>query len=226
LAVEEFSAISVRFSFTFGPIAVKTDSDDSLDADIVAWIESARLGSADALGSLLQTFRQYLAIIAEHGLRGDMQAKVDRSDVVQETFLEAQRDFASFRGRGRDQFEAWLRRLLLNNLLNERRKYRDTQKRDSKSELPLDRCDTQQQMQLVSADTSPTQRAVRNEETARLEQAMSTLPAHYREIILLRNHESLSFVEIGRRLGRSPDNARMLWSRAFESLAHALDQPQ
>jgi RNA polymerase sigma-70 factor (ECF subfamily) len=205
---------------------VKTESDDSLDDEVAAWIESARLGSAEALGTLLQTFRQYLAIIAEHGLKGDLQAKVDRSDVVQETFLEAHRDFASFRGQGREQFEAWLRRLLLNNLLNERRKYRDTQKRDSRSELALDRCDTQQQIELVSADTSPTQRAVRNEEATRLELAMSTLPEHYREIIRLRNHEGLSFVVIGRRLNRSPDSARMLWSRAFESLADALDPPQ
>lgn len=196
------------------------------DIQVESWISEARVGSTNALGSLLETFRQYLTVIAEHGLKDKIQAKVDRSDIVQETFLEAQRDFASFGGRSREEFEAWLRRLLLNNLLNEARKYCDTQKRDCGCELSLDSCDCPQQMQLASDDTSPTQRAVRSEEASHLEQAMNILPEHYREIILLRNHQSLSFVEIGRRLDRSPDNARMLWSRAFESLARAVEQRQ
>jgi RNA polymerase sigma-70 factor (ECF subfamily) len=203
---------------------MKTDREGSLDAEIESWIRAARSGSSESLGSLLQTFRQYLAIIAEHGLKGDLQAKVGRSDLVQETFLEAQRDFASFRGKSREQLEAWLRRLLLNNLLNARRKYRETKKRATGREVPLDGGPDSARLYVPSADTSPSQRAVRNEEADRLEQALNKLPPHYREIIVLRNHQRLSFVEIGRRLDRSPDNARMLWSRAFECLAIAVEQ--
>ncbi len=194
------------------------------NSDIESWIRLAKGGSSDAMGTLLQTFRQYMSIIAEHGLQGEMQAKVGRSDVVQETFLEAQRDFESFRGQTREQFEAWLRRLLLNNLLNCRRKFRETQKRACSREVPLESYDSRQPTELASDDTSPSGRAIRNEEAVRLEQAMSNLPEHYQIVIKLRNHQRLSFVEIGKRMDRSPDNARMLWSRAFESLANAVEQ--
>ena len=219
----------VRFLAGLGPLRMTTDrelpsNELPTNSDIESWIRLAKGGSSDAMGTLLQTFRQYMSIIAEHGLQGEMQAKVGRSDVVQETFLEAQRDFESFRGQTREQFEAWLRRLLLNNLLNCRRKFRETQKRACSREVPLESYDSRQPTELASDDTSPSGRAIRNEEAVRLEQAMSNLPEHYQIVIKLRNHQRLSFVEIGKRMDRSPDNARMLWSRAFESLANAVEQ--
>ncbi len=204
-------------------MSMKTDRENRLDGEVESWIRAARSGSSESLGSLLQTFRQYLAIIAEHGLQGDMRAKVSRSDVVQETFLDAQRDFGNFHGDSREQLEAWLRRILLNNLMNQRRRYRETQSRATRRESPLNVHELSRDRQLASQDTSPSQRAVRNEESVALERALESLPQDYREVILLRNYQRLSFVDIGRRLDRSPDSARMLWARAFETLASLLE---
>ena len=67
-------------------------------ADWVASLAAARAGSAEALGRLFQQFRPYLLAIAAAELDADLTAKVAPSDLVQETFLEGQRDFAAFRG--------------------------------------------------------------------------------------------------------------------------------
>ena len=72
-------------------------------------IAQARAGSAEALGQLLVTYQRYLLLVAERELDPDLRAKGSASDLVQETFLEAQRDFARFQGSSRDELRAWLR---------------------------------------------------------------------------------------------------------------------
>lgn len=199
-------------------------SHGMLDAEIERWLEAARGGSQDALGNLLQAFRQYLALIAHHGLNGELRSKVGSSDVLQDTFLEAQRDFPRFRGANRSQLQAWLRRLLLNNLLNARRSFQQTQKRATGRERPWDSVQNSEHLHPIADDTSPSGHAIRNEELARLERALACLPEHYREVIELRNQQHLSFPEIGARINRSEDSSRMLWTRAFDRLARVLEQ--
>src|SRR5262245_48250334 len=91
-------------------------------------LAAARSGSREALGLLLDTCRRYLLLVADRELAQELKAKGGASDLVQETFLEAQRDFAGFQGSSEDEFRAWLRRLLLNNLANFARRYRETTK--------------------------------------------------------------------------------------------------
>jgi RNA polymerase sigma-70 factor (ECF subfamily) len=94
-------------------------------------LEEARGGSADALGQVMQVCRQYLLLVANRELEPELQAKGGASDLVQETFLEAQRDFGRFQGSSQAEVLAWLRRILLNNLANFRRRYSGTDKRPS-----------------------------------------------------------------------------------------------
>ena len=89
-------------------------------------IPAARAGSKEAIGGALEACRGYLLGIAERELDADLRAKGGASDLVQDTFLEAQRDFAGFRGETQADLLAWLRRLLLNNLANFARTYRQT----------------------------------------------------------------------------------------------------
>ena len=90
----------------------------------------AAAGSPEALGSLLEMCRPYLLGVGNQQLEMDLQAKAGASDLVQETFLEAQRDFRGFHGGNEAELLAWLRQILLNNFANLRRHYRDTDKRD------------------------------------------------------------------------------------------------
>src|SRR5947209_3557782 len=75
--------------------------------DAAQWLAAARTGSADALGRLLEACRGYLLLIGQRELDPALRAKGGASDLVQQTFLEAQRDFARFRGATEADLLAW-----------------------------------------------------------------------------------------------------------------------
>src|SRR6516225_2525174 len=106
--------------------------------DAAQWLDLARAGSPEALGQVLETFRGYLLLIADREMDPELRAKGGASDLVQETFLEAQRDFARFHGTRAEELRAWLRRLLLNNVANFTRQYRERAKRQVGREIPLE----------------------------------------------------------------------------------------
>src|SRR5262249_18371673 len=98
----------------------------------------ARAGDGEALGRLLDGCRGYLLLIARQELDADLQAKGGASDLVQDTFVDAQRDFIRFVGGDEAELLAWLRRILLNNLANFTRGFRETEKRKVALEVPID----------------------------------------------------------------------------------------
>jgi hypothetical protein len=75
-------------------------------------LSMARKGNAQAMGQLFELYRQYLKLLAQIEINGPLRAKIDPSDVVQETFLEAHRDFNKFRGMSERELMAWLRQIL------------------------------------------------------------------------------------------------------------------
>src|SRR5689334_9972806 len=99
------------------------------------WLQHARAGEAAALGEALEACRAYLLHVAEHELDRGLRAKGGASDLVQQTFLEAQKDFPRFAGTSEAELLAWLRRMLLNNIANFRRQWVDTAKRAANREV-------------------------------------------------------------------------------------------
>src|SRR5437870_13774806 len=81
-------------------------------------IEAARLGSRTAIGYILSSCRRNLSAFASQALNPRFRGKFDTSDLVQETFLDAHRRFDTFHGRTRGELLAWLRQILINNMLN------------------------------------------------------------------------------------------------------------
>jgi RNA polymerase sigma-70 factor (ECF subfamily) len=188
------------------------------------WIDSARTGSPEALGRLLEECRQYLLLVANEELPSDLRPKVGASDLVQETFLRAQDHFAQFRGTSADDLLAWLRRILLNQLANVTRHYRATDKRQLGRELALAEAPLEQLQDAVATDDeSPRARLVAREAEHDLERALAQLTAEQRQVIEWRNRDELSFEEIGRRLGRSAEAGRKVWARAVEALQVLLE---
>jgi RNA polymerase sigma-70 factor (ECF subfamily) len=184
------------------------------------WLTAARAGSRDALGEALEACRRYLLLVAERQLDPDLRAKGGASDLVQETFFEAQRDFAQFHGNSEAELLAWLRRLLLNNLGHFARRYRDTHSRAVAREVqpPADGSSNTADPGLVAATLSPSGQAIEREQAQELQRALERLPEDYRQVITLRYLEELTFEEIGPRMNRSADAARKLWSRAMDQL--------
>src|SRR4051794_41462125 len=82
----------------------------------------------------LEAYRAYLVQVGLDRLTPSIRAKEDASDVVQETFLEAWRDFRRFPGRTSTQWKAWLRQIFVHNLKHLLRRDRHTQKREVQNE--------------------------------------------------------------------------------------------
>lgn len=191
------------------------------------WVQQARGGSTEALGLLLEACRPYLLLIANRQLQPEVQRKVGPSDLVQETFLKAQRHFERFQGATEDELLAWLRRILYNDLLNIVRHYTGTDKRRLGREVGLATEDSAGPLAntLVDPALSPDSELIAREQAGEVRQALSQLDEDYRQVILWRNWENLSFEEIGQRLGRSAEAARKLWTRAVDELAQILETP-
>jgi len=155
--------------------------------------------------------------IAEQELDPALRTKAGASDLVQETFLEAQRDFAHFRGTSEGELRAWLRQMLLCNLANFARRYRGTAKRDLGREVPLEPAGSQAAGDGPAADTpSPGGQAVAHERAEAVRQALQRLPEDYRQVLLWHYQEQRSFEEIAGLLGRTANAARKLFARALE----------
>lgn len=184
------------------------------------WLAAARAGSREALGQVLETFRGYLLLIADREMDPDLRAKGGASDLVQETFLEAQRDFARFHGNSAEELRAWLRRLLLNNVANFTRQYRERAKREVGREVPLEAGGSSHERGAgLAADIlSPSGEAVVQEQAEALARALQRLPPDYRRVLTLRHEEQLTFAQIGQQMQRTANAARMLWLRAVERL--------
>jgi RNA polymerase sigma-70 factor, ECF subfamily len=191
------------------------------------WLRAARRGDAEALGRLLESCRHYLQIVASRGLAGDLQAKVGASDLVQQTFLEAQQGFARFQGHTQAELAAWLERVLLNNLTDCARHYRDTEKRQLAREVPLPSSGpgSTAEHDLPVDTATPSKAVMAQEQEDKLLRALQRLPHDYRRVVLLRHQQARSFEDIGRALDRSPEAARKLWGRAVLLLQKELGSP-
>src|SRR5262245_11894441 len=186
-------------------------------------LKAARAGSSEALGRLLEECQNYLLLVANREIGDDLRAKAGASDIVQETFLEAQRDFQRFEGATPAEFRGWLRRLLLNNMANVARRYTGTGKRDPRRDGMLKRDASAGGLQLTGADATPSRILVAEEEQRELLNAINRLPGHYRDAILFRHRDGMSYAEIGEKLGRTPEAVRKLWARAVELLQELLE---
>jgi RNA polymerase sigma-70 factor (ECF subfamily) len=196
--------------------------------DAARWLTEARAGSREALGKVLLAARQYLISIARQELDPDLRAKNSPSDLVQETFVEAQRAFGQFQGDTEAELLAWLRQLLLHRVGKLRRSFRDTHKRRLAREVALggdSSCEGPAGGLAAANMLSPSGEAMEHEQDRALQAALKRLSDDYRRVITLRYQEELSFEEIGRLLCRSPDAARKLWARAVERLQEELGPP-
>src|SRR6266545_3526380 len=101
-----------------------------IDSNSEQLLHRARKGDDPALGQLLELYRAYLVVLARVQIGKRLQSKLDASDVVQEAFLGAYRDFAQFRGTTEKEFLGWLRQVLASVLANLVRHYQGTQRRD------------------------------------------------------------------------------------------------
>jgi RNA polymerase sigma-70 factor (ECF subfamily) len=188
----------------------------------------ARAGSGPALGQLLELYRKYLSLLARLQIGRRLQGKVDASDLVQEAFLRAYRDFAQFRGNTEEELLGWLRQILSARLSDLIRHYLGAKCRDVRLERELeadvDKSSHVLDQGLVAPHSSPSQQAIRRERAVLLADALDRLPEDYREVIILRQMEGLSFAEVAGRMGKTVKSVEKLWIRALARLRRVLGE--
>ena len=189
-------------------------------------LRQARAGSGPALGQLVELYRSYLSLLARLQIGRRLQGKVDAADLVQETFLEAHRNWAQFRGTSEGELIQWLRQILASSLSELIRRYLGTRRRDVRLErglaAELDQSSRVLDQGLVAPQSSPSQQAARREQAVLLADALERLPEDYREVIILHHMEELSLPEVARRMGRTEHSVEKLWARALARLRRSL----
>lgn len=184
-------------------------------------LSKARAGDPMARDRLFAACRSYLGLLARTNVEPWMRAKVDASDLVQQTLLDAHRDFERFQGKTDQEWLAWLRQILNHNAFDAVRHYGAAGKRAARREVPLGGNagdSTGAHFEPPSPDDSPSQMAMHHESELLLAEALDQLPEDYREVIILRNIQRLPFEEVATQLGRSRPATQMLWMRAIQKL--------
>lgn len=197
-------------------------SSSNLPSEAV--LMAARGGAVDAVGQLLESYRNYLRLLAASQLRGRLSQRVSPSDVVQETMLAAHRDFHAFDGETSAQLTAWLRAILSNHLLNAMDRHWSC-KRDARREVSLesitrnvDASGDAIQAILSSGDPSPSAAMCKREDERHVADLLCQLPKAYHQVIVLRNFQGMRFEAVAKRMDRTPMAARLLWLRAIGRL--------
>jgi RNA polymerase sigma-70 factor (ECF subfamily) len=198
-----------------------------MPADPDRLIQEARGGNEAVLGRLLESYRQYLTLLVRVQIGRRLQGKVDPADLVQETFLDAHRQFSQFRGTTEAEVVAWLRRILAGQFALVLRRYLGTKGRDVKMErelaVQIDQSSQALDRGLLASYSTPSQHAARREQAVLLAEALAQLPEDYREVIILRHVEGLTFGEVAQRMDRSENSVQKLWVRALASLRRSLE---
>jgi RNA polymerase sigma-70 factor (ECF subfamily) len=183
-------------------------------------------GSTDA-GRALEQYRAYLRLLASLHLHPILQGKLDASDIVQQTLLQACQDPQRFDGRSHGELVAWLRRALARNLSHAVRDYgRDRRDvaRERSFDAALDASSQHLEQWLAADEQSPSQHAQAHEEELALAAALEQLPEAQRIALTLQHWHGWSLAEIGAHLDRSPAAVAGLIKRGLQQLRQHLKE--
>jgi len=199
-------------------------------SQVTEMIRAARAGNSEALDRLFELYRNYLAFLARQGLDAALRVKAAPSDIVQETMLQAFRDFPKFRGRTEAELAAWLRQIMAHSITAVVRRFKGTAARDVGRERPIADVLYDSSVALgnlaQAREATPSRAAEQRERSVILADALATLEADQRRVIVLRDIEQLKWEQVASRMGRTPGAVRMLWMRALKKLAPLIERSQ
>lgn len=175
----------------------------------------------------LERHRAYLHLLARLQLDPALQAKLDASDVVQQTLVQAVQAMGQYRGTTEAELQAWLRRILANLLANARRDFgRDKRDvaRERSIEAALEQSSARMASWLAADQSSPSQQAQRGEQLLRLAEALGALPEAQAEAVTLFHLRDCPLEEVARRLDRSPAAVAGLIKRGLKTLREHMQE--
>lgn len=184
-------------------------------------LHAARGGDGEQFGRLLEQYRGYLLMLGRRYLSDRMRRRVDPADLVQSTFLEAQRDWQGFRGSSAGEFAAWLQQILKNNVAAAVARHVTAQKRSIQREAspaPGASSAGDWLAQIAADHSTPSRRMIRAEAGLALLESLHQLPEGQAEALRQRYLEGSTLVEIADRMGKSETAVAGLLKRGLAKL--------
>jgi RNA polymerase sigma-70 factor (ECF subfamily) len=152
---------------------------------------------------LFGVYREYLMFLARSQISVDLRPRIDPSDVVQDTLVDACRDLHMHRGKTQGQMTGWLRSILRFNLIDRFRRLR-LEPRVSIDDS-VDKTADGMTRYLRASQSAPDARAIREEDALALAANLTQLSPPQAEAIVLKHCQGLSVEEISRHMNRTPD---------------------
>ena len=185
----------------------------------------AKDGDSSAVNQLCGLYVERVRWMVRLHMGKELRPKLDSMDLVQETLVRALGGLDDFTYRNEGDFVRWLSKIAENELRGNLRKLQ-AGKRDMRKEVRFDGHGSTAGSEFGGTPspiktTTPSVVMSRQEDFARLEKALDELTPEYRDAIVLARIEGLSYAEMGTRLGKSADAARMLATRAMAALTVA-----
>lgn len=181
----------------------------------------------DSNRETLDQFRSYLYLLARAHVGRDGRQKMDASDLVQQTLLDAHAKRDQFRGETDAERAAWLKKILTCNLVDalrhDRREKRDIARQQS-LEVEISGSFRRAEEWLAESQPSPSENVERREDLHRLADALTQLPEAQRDAVICRHLQGMSLTEIAAELDRSETAVAGLIYRGLGRLHELLDQ--
>jgi RNA polymerase sigma-70 factor (ECF subfamily) len=188
-------------------------------------LDRLRQGEPGAWHDLAVAFRQRLRHLAASDLPAEVTCRADASDMVQQTFAEANESFADFRGNSLPELFDWLAAILNHNVRDAVRQHVLAERRTVRAERRLDdssQGNAQWERRCVADHTPPGTIASRNESQELLLAALESLPARQRDAVRLRHLEGRPLADIATELNCTRQAAAAIIARGLRSLRAAL----
>jgi len=178
-----------------------------------ALVARCQAGEEGAFDELVLRYQQRALNVAFQVLRNHE----DASEVAQDAFVNVYRHISEFRGDS--EFRTWLHQIVLNLARNKHRWWKRRGKATTVSmDQPLATAEGELMREFEAPGDAPDRALVRREYVLEISAVMDQLPRKFREVLVLRNIEELSYEEIAEVLDCSIGTVKSRIARAREAL--------
>jgi RNA polymerase sigma-70 factor (ECF subfamily) len=201
-----------------------------LDPETLREFELLREGGPQAVADLYSQYRLQLERMVDFRMDRRLLGRVDAGDILQDSYIEIARRVDSFLEDPAVSFFVWARQITWQTLMMSHRSHLGARKRDARQEVRLhgggfsEGTSVSLASRLIGDVTSPSGRAIREEQAQRLREALDSMDAIDREVLALRHFEQLSNKEVAAILKLGKTAASNRYVRALERLKKIMDE--
>ena len=198
------------------------------ESETARMVQQAAGGDQHAWTLLLAQHRERLRCLVAVRLDRRLRGRIDPSDVIQEACLVAAKQLPGYAANPQMSFYLWLRWLTGQRLVDQHRRHLGAQAREASREISLyqgafpEATSADLAAAFLGHMSTPSQAAIRIEQTIKLQEALNLLDPIDREILALRHFEQLSNGEAAEVLSLDKSAASKRYARALVRLKDVL----